>query len=90
MIFALLHRSASLCVLDAFPDFGLEFGNPDFVAYAKSYGAKGWRVGEASELSTMLEAAFEEGGVHLVVVPVDYSENMRVLVEELLPVAQAK
>src|SRR5881394_478287 len=64
--------------VDAFPDFGLEFGNPDFVAYAKSYGAKGSRVGTASELSTMLEAAFEEGGVHLVVVPVDYSENMRV------------
>jgi acetolactate synthase I/II/III large subunit len=76
--------------VDAFPDFGLEFGNPDFVAYAKSYGAKGSRVGKASELSTMLEAAFEEGGVHLVVVPVDYSENMRVLVNELHPVAQAK
>ena len=44
--------------VDGFPDFGLEFGNPDFVAYAKSYGAKGSRVGKASELSTMLEAAF--------------------------------
>jgi len=76
--------------VDAFADFGLEFGNPDFVAYAKSYGARGWRVGKASELSTMLEAAFSEGGVHLVVVPVDYSENMRVLVKELPPVAQAK
>jgi acetolactate synthase-1/2/3 large subunit len=76
--------------VDAFPDFGLEFGNPDFVAYAKSYGAKGSRVGKASELSTMLEAAFEEGGVHLVVVPVDYSENMRVLVNELHQVVQAK
>jgi acetolactate synthase-1/2/3 large subunit len=31
----------------------------------------------------MLEAAFAGGGVHLVTVPVDYSENMRVLVEEL-------
>ena len=31
----------------------------------------------------MLEAALGEGGVHLVVVPVDYSENMRVLVKEL-------
>ena len=76
--------------VDTFPDFGLEFGNPDFVAYAKSYGAKGWRVGKASELSTMLEAAFSEDGVHLVVVPVDYSENMRVLVKELPPVVQAK
>ncbi|MEH2614304.1 acetolactate synthase large subunit [Bradyrhizobium sp. AZCC 1693] len=76
--------------VDGFSDFGLDFGNPDFVAYAKSYGAKGTRVGKVSELSTMLEAAFSEGGVHLVVVPVDYSENMRVLVNELPPVVQAK
>ena len=69
--------------IDTFPDFGLAFGNPDFVAYAKSYGAQGSRVGHASELSAMLEAAFSAGGVHLVVVPVDYSENMRVLVKEL-------
>jgi acetolactate synthase-1/2/3 large subunit len=53
--------------VDGFSDFGLDFGNPDFVAYAKSYGAKGSRVGSASEFSTMLEAAFREGGVHLIV-----------------------
>jgi acetolactate synthase-1/2/3 large subunit len=69
--------------IDGFSDFGLDFGNPNFVAYAESYGAKGSRVGKVSELSTMLEAAFREGGVHLVVSPVDYSENMRVLVNEL-------
>jgi acetolactate synthase-1/2/3 large subunit len=74
--------------VDGFSDFGLDFGNPDFVAYAKSYGAKGSRVGKVSELVTMLEAAFTEGGVHLVVVPVYYSENMRVLVNELHSVAQ--
>ena len=76
--------------VDGFSDFGLDFGNPDFVAYAKSYGAKGSRVGKVSELATMLEAAFSEGGVHLVMAPVDYSENMRVLVNELPPVVQAK
>ena len=76
--------------VDGFSDFGLDFGNPDFVAYAKSYGAKGSRVGKVSELATMLEAAFSEGGVHLVVAPVDYSENMRVLVNELPPVVPAK
>src|SRR6267378_4666671 len=69
--------------VDGFSDFGLGFGNPDFVAYAKSYGARGTRVGNASEFATMLEAAFREGGVHLVVAPIDYSENMRVLVHEL-------
>jgi acetolactate synthase-1/2/3 large subunit len=30
-----------------------------------------------------LDAAFEAGGVHLVTVPIDYSENTRVLVDEL-------
>jgi acetolactate synthase-1/2/3 large subunit len=69
--------------VDGFSDFGLDFGNPDFVAYANSYGAKGSRVGSAAEFSAMLEAAFREGGVHLVVAPIDYSENMRVLVREL-------
>src|SRR4029077_7632996 len=46
-----------------FPVFGLEFGNPDFVAYAESYGAKGARVGKTAELSTKLESAFSAGGV---------------------------
>lgn len=69
--------------VDGFPDFGMTFGNPDFVAYAKAYGAKGSRVETADGLASTLEAAFAGGGVHLVTVPVDYSENMRVLVEEL-------
>jgi acetolactate synthase-1/2/3 large subunit len=68
---------------DGFPDFGMTFGNPDFVAYAKSFGAKGSRVESADGLAPSLEAAFAGGGVHLVVVPVDYSENSRVLLEEL-------
>src|SRR5689334_21401628 len=69
--------------VDSFPDFGLTFGNPDFVKYAESYGAKGSRVGKAGDLVPVLEAAFKGGGVHLVVVPIDYSENKRVLVDEL-------
>jgi acetolactate synthase-1/2/3 large subunit len=69
--------------VDGFADFGLRFGNPDFVAYAKAYGAKGSRVSSAAGLVAGLEAAFGGGGVHLVVVPVDYSENIRVLVHEL-------
>jgi acetolactate synthase-1/2/3 large subunit len=68
---------------DGFADWGLTFGNPDFVKYAESYGAKGSRVETADGLVPALEAAFEAGGVHLVVVPVDYSENKRVLVDEL-------
>ena len=69
--------------VDAFPDWGLTFGNPDFVKYAEAYGARGWRVEQADGLAPTLEAAFKAGGVHLVAVPVDYSENIRVLVDEL-------
>jgi acetolactate synthase-1/2/3 large subunit len=69
--------------VDKFPDFGLTFGNPDFVKYAESYGAKGTRVTATEELVSALELAFRRGGVHLVVVPIDYAENTRVLVEEL-------
>jgi acetolactate synthase-1/2/3 large subunit len=68
---------------DRFPDFGLKFGNPDFVAYAQAYGAKGSRVKSVADFLPTLKAALEDKGVHLVVVPIDYSENMRVLVEEL-------
>jgi acetolactate synthase-1/2/3 large subunit len=68
---------------DGFPDFGLTFGNPDFVAYAKAFGLKGSRVESADGLAPTLEAAFADGGVHLVTVPIDYSENTRVLVDEL-------
>jgi acetolactate synthase-1/2/3 large subunit len=69
--------------VDHFADFGLTFGNPDFVRYAESYGAKGTRVSKTDELVPVLENAFAGGGVHLVVVPIDYSENKRVLVDEL-------
>ena len=69
--------------VDRFPDFGMTFGNPDFVAYAKSYGGHGHRISSAAELVPTMEKAFAAGGVHLVAVPIDYSENTRVLVDEL-------
>ena len=69
--------------VDGFPDYGLTFGNPDFVKYAESYGARGWRVTATDDLVPTLEQAFTAGGVHVVAVPIDYSENTRVLIEEL-------
>jgi acetolactate synthase-1/2/3 large subunit len=65
------------------PDWGLTYGNPDFVAYAKSYGAHGHRVEAADALVPILESAFQAGGVHVVEVPVDYTQNKRVLIDEL-------
>jgi len=76
--------------VDGFADFGMTFGNPDFVAYAQAHGARGSRVECAEGLVPALEAAFDTGGVHLVTVPIDYSENIRVLVNELRDYAAAR
>ena len=64
-------------------DFGLDYGNPDFVKYAESYGAHGHRVGSAAELLPQLEECHETPGVHVIEVPVDYSENDRILNHEI-------
>lgn len=66
-----------------FADFGLEFGNPDFVKYAESYGAHGHRAASAKDVAAVLDRAFNAGGVHLVDVPVDYTENDRILNREI-------
>ncbi|GAA5442834.1 acetolactate synthase, catabolic [Microbulbifer sp. NBRC 101763] len=66
-----------------FSDFGLDFGNPDFVAYAHSYGAHGHRIEATGELKPMIEKCCKEGGVHLIDVPMDYSHNDRILNHEI-------
>ena len=64
-------------------DIGLSFGNPDFVRYAESYGAKGYRVSKAEELRPVLEKALNARGVSLIEVAIDYSENKKIFDEEL-------
>ncbi len=51
------------------------FGNPDFVAYAESFGAKGYRISSAEELLPTLRAALEADTVSVIACPVDYSAN---------------
>lgn len=58
-----------------FSDYGLDFRNPDFVRYAEVYGATGHRIESTDEFITTCNAAFDAGGVHVIDVPVDYSEN---------------
>jgi acetolactate synthase I/II/III large subunit len=62
-----------------FPEFGMAFGNPDFVLHARSFGAPGLRLERGERLSALLERAFdtaeEEGLPVLVDCPIDYSEN---------------
>jgi acetolactate synthase-1/2/3 large subunit len=76
--------------VDRFADFGMTFGNPNFVKYAEAYGARGTRVEAIGEFLPTLEKAFTEGGLHVVSVPIDYSENQQVLVEELSNWASAR
>jgi len=64
-------------------DWGLTYGNPDFVRYAESYGAHGHRVGSAAELGPMLTHCLNAPGFHLIDCPVDYTENDRILNNEL-------
>jgi len=65
-----------------FTNFGLDFKNPDFIKLAESYGAKGYRLTSASDLIPTLTKAFS-GGVALIEVAVDYSENIKVFTHEL-------
>ncbi|MAO30134.1 MAG: acetolactate synthase large subunit [Alteromonas sp.] len=62
-----------------FNEFGLDYRNPDFVKYAQSYGAKGWRVDSADILIPMVESCLNNPGVHVIDCPVDYSQNDKTL-----------
>jgi acetolactate synthase I/II/III large subunit len=66
-----------------FEEWGLDFGNPDFVKYAESYGASGHRPTRASEFAPLLEQCHDAGGVHLIDLAVDYSDNDRILNREI-------
>lgn len=55
----------------------LQFGNPDWLLLAQSFGWNGYKVSDSSELLSVLENAFLNDGPSLVVVPIDYSENLR-------------
>ena len=67
-----------------FDNWGLDYGNPDFVKYAESYGAHGHRVESTDDLLVTLEAALNAKGVHLIECPVDYSGNKEILTKELV------
>ena len=66
-----------------FADWGLEYGNPDFVKYAESYGANGHRVGSIDDLATILDTCLNTPGVHLIDCPVDYTENDEILNQQI-------
>ncbi|MCO5558689.1 hypothetical protein L7F22_012275 [Adiantum nelumboides] len=68
-----------------FNNFGLDLANPDFVAYARSYGASGYRVTKAEDFLKLLhECLFlSPPGLKLIEVPVDYEWANTILNKEL-------
>jgi len=72
-----------------FEDFGLNYGNPDFVLYARSYGAYGHRVNNAAAFAPLVQRCLETPGVHVIDCPVDYSENDRILHQQIKALSAA-
>ena len=58
-------------------DVATGFANPDFAAYAESFGARGYRINSADDLLPTLTEALAAGTVSVITCPVDYSENLR-------------
>jgi len=72
-----------------FADFGLTYANPDFVKYAESYGARGYRCAAAKDLPALLRKALDEPGVSLIEAPMDYSDNDPILNKEIKELSAA-
>ena len=64
----------------------LSFGSPDWKQLASAFGWQGHYVENSRDLVSALEGAFNEKGPSLVVVPIDYRENM-ILTERLGDIA---
>jgi acetolactate synthase I/II/III large subunit len=71
-----------------FKDWGLTYGNPDFVKYAESYGAHGHRVESAAHLKELLAHCLSTPGVHLIDCPVDYADNDKILNHDIKELAK--
>ena len=72
-----------------FKDWGLTYGNPDFVKYAEAYGATGHRVTSAEGLPELLQSALNAPGVQLIEVPMDYSDNDLILNHQIKELSAA-
>jgi acetolactate synthase-1/2/3 large subunit len=64
----------------------LSFNNPDWLQLASAFGWQGHFVENSKDLEITLENALEEKGPSLVIIPIDYSENMK-LTERLGDIA---
>lgn len=64
---------------EGFPKYGLDYGNPDFVKYAESFGAAGYRPNSVEDFKQTLQKALNSKGVQVIDLAVDYSLNHEIL-----------
>lgn len=62
---------------------GVKLGGVDFVKFAESFGAKGFRVTDSSSLESVMKEALAFEGVSLVDVEIDYQGNIE-LAQQLI------
>jgi acetolactate synthase-1/2/3 large subunit len=55
----------------------ISFQNPDFVKFAESFGARGYRIERTEDLVPTLRRALDDDTVSIIDCPVDYRENMK-------------
>src|SRR2546422_262245 len=53
----------------------VDFGNPDFVKFAESFGARGYQITRSGDLLPTLKRALADNGVSVIACPVDYAQN---------------
>lgn len=64
-------------------NFGLDFKNPDFVAFAEAHGAHGHRIEKTEDLLPKLKECLAAKGVHIIEVPIDYTTDERLKIVDL-------
>lgn len=75
---------------EGLPKYGLSYGNPDFVAFAESFGATAYRPETTQQLQQMLKTAMDKKGVQLFDLAVDYSLNHEILNQKIKAYSNTK
>ncbi len=70
-------------------DFGLDFGNPDWLLFAQAHGAAGYRAESAAHLTGLLEQCLGADGVKIIDCPVDYAQDDRILNQDIKRLSEA-
>lgn len=65
------------------PEYGMGFGNPDFVRYAQAYGARGHRADSTASLARLLQDCLARPGIDLIEAAIDYSDDHRIFNVEI-------